>query len=84
MNSSNELFGLQRVAAAIKKQVNGESAKPTTPKAATPSQMSEFETQLRRVLDKAPRAEQGNLDRLWRQTFDANPSNCILMLRGVK
>lgn len=93
MKPSNELFGLKRVTEAIKAQINGENRPAAgikviqhspAPKAATNSQLAEFEPELRRVLDKCHRGQQANAERLWRKSFDADPTNCLLMLRSVK
>lgn len=89
---STELHGLARVAAAIKAQI-GENRPAAgikviqtspAPKAATNSQLAEFEPELRRVLDKCQRGQQASLEKLWRKSFDADPTNCLLMLRSVK
>lgn len=89
---SKELHGLKRVAAAIKAQIGGNEPQAglkvihhsPAPKAATNSELAAFEPELRRVLDKCPRGQQANLDRLWRKTFDTDPTACLLMLRSVK
>jgi hypothetical protein len=86
---STELHGLKRVAAAIRAEIqpDGKGKAPTPKPASRPatnSELAEFEPELRRVLDKCHRGQQANAERLWRKSFDADPTNCLLMLRSVK